>query len=379
MHVVILSYPLPPGATTPEALLARHHSLAGWAEAVVAAGARVTVVQRFYGDAELARGGVRYLLVRDGAAPLPRSWQVPRRTHAAALAAGPDVVHLQGQIFPLQTRALRRALPPPCALAVQHHAGDPPRPTGPRGRLHLALARRGLAAADGFLFTSEELAQPWREARVIAPTQPVYPVPEASTDLRAPVAPPPRLRGEPALLWVGRLHPVKDPLTVLEGFARALPALPGAALTMVYGSAELLDAVRERVARPDLRGRVDLVGQVPHGELPRYYAAADLFVLGSLREGAGFALIEALACGLPPAVTAIPAFRAVTGGAVGAHFAPGDAEGCRHAILAVAARGGEAGRAAALRRFAAALSWDVVGRAAVAAYTDLRGRRCGSR
>ena len=41
--------------------------------------------------------------------------------------------------------------------------------------------------------------------------------------------------------------------------------------------------------------------------------AADLFVLGSHREGSGYSLIEALACGLPPVVTDIHAFRTLTG------------------------------------------------------------------
>ena len=34
--------------------------------------------------------------------------------------------------------------------------------------------------------------------------------------------------------------------------------------------------------------------------------AADIFTLGSHREGSGYALTEALACGLPPVVTDIP-------------------------------------------------------------------------
>ncbi len=379
MHVVIVSYPLPAAARTPAALLEQFHSLTGWSEALVAAGARVTVAQRFHYDAELQRAGVRYLFVRDGARPLPRAWQIPRRLHRAALAAMPDLVHLQGLIFPLQTRALRAALPARAALAVQHHAGDPPTPNGPRDRLRLALARLGLAAADGFLFTCEELASPWRAAGIVRAGQPVYPVLEASTALRAPAKPAAQLRGAPALLWVGRLHPVKDPLTVLEGFARALPALPGAVLSMAYGSEELLAAVRERAARPDLAGRVELLGRLPQAQLANYYAAADLFVLGSRREGSGYALIEALACGLPPAVTAIPAFRAVTGDSVGAHWPPGDAASCARAITAVVKVGREAGRAAALQRFGAALSWEQVGRDAVAAYADLRGRQCASR
>lgn len=378
MHVAIVSYPLPANVPGPHALIERFYALRDWAEALAAAGARVTVVQRYYDDTAMQIGPVRYQFVRDGRRQLPRTWHVPRRLHRAVAAVGPDVAHLQGQIFPLQARALRATLPPRVALVVQHHAGDPPAPHGLRGAAHLALARLGLAAADGFLFTSTELARPWRAAGIIRPHQPVYPVLEASTTLRAPARVLERLPGEPALLWVGRLHPVKDPLTVLEGLARALPQLPGARLTMIYGSEELLGAVQRRIAQPDLAGRVALLGRLPQCQLPDYYAAADLFVLGSHREGGGFALIEALACGLPPVITDIPAFRAVTGGAVGAHWPPGDAEACARAIVAVARRNLDREREAARDRFERVLSWEAVGRAAYAAYADLVRRVCAS-
>jgi glycosyltransferase involved in cell wall biosynthesis len=376
VHVVIVNYPLP-ATRVPADFLGEFHALSGWAEAVTRAGAQVTVVQRFHEDGELRRDGVRYLLVRDGAAILPRTWQIPRRAHAAAVGARPDLVHLHGEIFPLQTMALRSRLPPAVPLLLQHHGGGPPSPRA-RGGLRLALARLGLAAASGFIFTTDELAAPWRAMNIIRPGVPVYQVMEASTPLRPAATPGIALRGAPALLWVGRLHPVKDPLTVLDGFAMALGQLPGAALSMIYGSTELLEAVRERAAQPDLRGRVELIGQVPHAHLPRYYTSADAFVLGSRREALGFALIEALACGLAPAVTDIPAFRAITGEQVGAHWAPGDAAACAEAMVAVAGACREKLRRQAQERFASALSWDAVGRTALAAYNDAR-RLCASR
>jgi glycosyltransferase involved in cell wall biosynthesis len=156
--------------------------------------------------------------------------------------------------------------------------------------------------------------------------------------------------------------------------AHALPQIPGAVLTMVYGSEELLAIVRDRAAQPDLAGRVDLIGRVPHSDLPAYFAAASIFVLGSRREGSGFALIEALACGLAPVVTDIPAFRSVTGEVVGALWVPGDARSCARALARVAHGSRPAQRAAARARFEDALSWQVVGREAVAAYADLVSR-----
>ena len=56
------------------------------------------------------------------------------------------------------------------------------------------------------------------------------------------------------------------------------------------------------------------LGRLPHERLAAYYSAADIFVSGSHREGSGYALIEAMACGAIPCVTDIPSFRAITGG-----------------------------------------------------------------
>ena len=97
---------------------------------------------------------------------------------------------------------------------------------------------------------------------------------------------------------------------------------------------------------------------------------------GSHDEGSGYALIEALACGLPPLVTDIPAFRALTSrGTVGALFCPGDAAGFRSALLTLAARERGELRRAARRHFEETLHFDFVGRQLVAAYAALNGAR----
>ncbi len=76
--------------------------------------------------------------------------------------------------------------------------------------------------------------------------------------------------------------------------------------------------------------------------------AADLFVLGSHREGSSFALIEALATGLTPVVTDIPSLRALTGnGAVGALWPCGDAGALDDALRS--ARRGDSARSLAPR------------------------------
>ena len=132
--------------------------------------------------------------------------------------------------------------------------------------------------------------------------------------------------GSPAILWVGRLNANKDPLTVLDGFERALRDLPGATLTMIYSDDESAGrgAGSGSSASPALRDRVRLVGAVPHDRMASFYSAADLFVVGSHHEGSGYSLMEACACGAVPVVTDIPTFRLLTGGgSIGALWTAG--------------------------------------------------------
>jgi glycosyltransferase involved in cell wall biosynthesis len=100
--------------------------------------------------------------------------------------------------------------------------------------------------------------------------------------------------------------------------------------------------------------------------------AADIFVSGSHREGSGYSLIEALACGLPPVVTDIPSFRSLTGaGAVGMLWPPGDSRVLAEALQHVASRAGRAMRAAVRKHFQSELSFDSVGSKLAAMYRDV--------
>ena len=181
--------------------------------------------------------------------------------------------------------------------------------------------------------------------------------------------------GDPAVLWVGRLASIKDPLTVLNGFASARGALPRAVLTIVHSGGELLDDVRQVIgADPRLSDRVRLVANVPREQIAAFFSAADLFVSGSRHEACGLALLEAMACGVQPVVPDIPAFAALTGrGACGVLWAPGDAESCAQALRR--AGQGERSRARIRDYFNRTLTWPHIGRAALEAYHTIAHRR----
>ena len=229
-------------------------------------------------------------------------------------------------------------------------------------------------AADAFLFAADEHADAWRQAGFIADDQAVYQVMPASSTLhqvpRVDAREESGLHGSPVVLWVGRLNANKDPLTVLDGFERALPDLPDATLSMIFGTGELFEDVRARIARsPALSARVRLAGVVPHERMAVFYSAADLFVVGSYHEGSGYSLMEACACGAVPVVTDIPTFRLLTGaGAVGALWTPGDADSCAGALAQVGRRDLLAERVRLADHFTRELSWDAVGHRAVEIY-----------
>jgi glycosyltransferase involved in cell wall biosynthesis len=240
-----------------------------------------------------------------------------------------------------------------------------------------------MRTVDAFFFTAAAQADEWRRRRFIKPAQPVYELLESSTRM-CPVSRSEARRssgvdGDPALLWVGRLNGNKDPLTVLEGFGRIVDDWPAATLTIVSGGGDLAAAVEAALrASPRMASRVRLAGEIPHAALPAYYSAADLFVLGSHREGSGYALLEACACGAVPVVTDIPAFNMITGGgAIGALWVAGQPASFDAAVRRLLTTDLTAHRTRVLERFDGSLSWRAVGRQALSACQDVVARRKG--
>jgi glycosyltransferase involved in cell wall biosynthesis len=235
-------------------------------------------------------------------------------------------------------------------------------------------------AADALLVSSPGHVAAWEASGASPPGLRVLDVMEASTALRPMRQPEAATRsgmaGDPAVLWVGRLTPNKDPLTMLEGFSRFIERHPHAALSMVFNGGTLVEAVRARIEHDSrLKSRVRVVGAVAADDMAAYFSAADIFVSASHREGSGYAAIEAMACGAAPVLTDIPSFAALTnGGKVGALWQPGQAQELCAALSRTAAAPRASLRASVRERFTSALSWDVLGRRAVEIYREVRAR-----
>lgn len=362
LHAVQVGFYVDPLRREPEQLLEAWPTLVDVAEAAQEGGVRVSVVQACARARTLERNGVRYHFFPPGAdAP------------ALIQSLEPDVIHVHGLHFPHEVLRLSARLPG-LPILQQDHASRPPRLW--RRRLY----RHAFAATAGVAFCSRPQAWPFEAAGLIGGATAIHAVPESTSrfmpgaqdEARAQTG----LRGNPCLLWVASLSPRKDPLTVLEGVSRAVEALPALELWCCYGEAPLENAVRKRIEEDvRLRGRVHLLGRRPHAQIEPLMRAADVFVLGSHFEGSGYALIEALACGLPPLVTDIPSFRELTGdGAVARLWWRGDPQSLADELLGIAAELSPARRAVVRAHFEHELSFAALGRRLADTYRGLVGR-----
>jgi glycosyltransferase involved in cell wall biosynthesis len=170
-------------------------------------------------------------------------------------------------------------------------------------RLAYTRAKRLLIASDSLAEDLRNAGEPVERLRVVPPGR----------DVAASEGPPP---GDPraaalhgaglrqgrhaAFLCVGNWLERKGILALLEAFA----ALEDDAATLhlvgdTQAETTYARRVRARLAQPDLHGRVVVHGPLALGHVAAMYAAADVFVLPSLKEPYGTVYGEAMAFGLP--------------------------------------------------------------------------------
>jgi glycosyltransferase involved in cell wall biosynthesis len=166
-----------------------------------------------------------------------------------------------------------------------------------------APTREALCAAEGVVAVSQDIAgriidmgvDPAR-VRVIydgIDTAKFHPGPRSEARCQLDVA-----AGDAMVLFVGNLLPVKAVDVLLAACSRVVRE--GRQLQLVViGDGPLRRHLESMADQLGLGGRVRFLGSVPHDSLPRWFQAADLFVLPSRSEGVPTVLLEASACGLP--------------------------------------------------------------------------------
>lgn len=154
----------------------------------------------------------------------------------------------------------------------------------------------------------------------------------------------------PLAISVGALIDRKGHEIIVEAIAR----LPGVSL-LIAGEGPSRSNIEAAIARSGVADRVRLLGAVPHGDLPRLIATADVMALASTSEGLANAWVEALACGTPIVITpAGGAAEVVTGDAAG-RIVPRDAAAFANAIADLLR---DPPSPEATRRHALAFTWD---------------------
>jgi glycosyltransferase involved in cell wall biosynthesis len=175
----------------------------------------------------------------------------------------------------------------------------------------------------------------------------------------------------PYFLYVGTLEPRKNLGRALRAFASVAGKLDGCRFVIVGQRGWRYDEVLREAARPELQGRVELLGYVPEERLPDLYAHALALVYPSLYEGFGLPVVESMACGTPVLTSRSSALAEIGEGA--ALLAdPADEKALADGLLALATD--EALRlrlrARGLER-ARDFSWERTGRETAAAYQEV--------
>jgi glycosyltransferase involved in cell wall biosynthesis len=124
------------------------------------------------------------------------------------------------------------------------------------------------------------------------------------------------------VLFVGKMHPYKDPLTLIKAISVAVKKNANLHLVMI-GDGELYTEVEKEISKLNLSSHVRLFRRVDDQTLEMLYDAADMFVLPSVNEAFGMTLLEAMASGLPVIASNSGACPEVVGNA-GIIFNQGD-------------------------------------------------------
>jgi glycosyltransferase involved in cell wall biosynthesis len=127
---------------------------------------------------------------------------------------------------------------------------------------------------------------------------------------------------------VGRMQPIKDPVTLARAFVRLLRIFPDGErrlrLVMV-GDGPLRDEVRRIIEMAGATATVWFPGK--RDDVPRIMRSFDLFVLPSVSEGISNTILEAMASGLPVLATRVGGNpELVKDGVTGTLIPPSDEE-----------------------------------------------------
>ena len=355
MKIVSTSYINTAQFTDPVAWLQRINFFTGILEALSKKYEVESIEQINYSGA-LERKGVKYHFLNYKKTKLYFPWQL----HTYIKKLKPDIVFVNGFIFPLQIIQLRLKLGSAVKIIVINHAEKPA--TGIRKFLQQQADR----FVDKYFFTATEMGIAWVQQGIIARADKIAEVMEASSVFsimdKETALSRTGVTGSPVFLWVGRLDANKDPLTVIKAFALFIQEQPAAKLYIIYHTEELIDEINILCKKDAiLANAVTMVGKVPHNEMQYWYNSTNFIIAASYSEGSGVAVCEAMSCGCIPLLTNIPSFNKMTGpGKCGLLFEAGNDAALLKILLQTKEMNLENERAKTLQQFKAELSFEAI-------------------
>ena len=305
MKYVFVSYNFSPTFNAPESWFERTEMHAGILESLSKENTVINVKQINYEGTHIYNG-VDYRFVNCNR----KKTHFPIRLNRYIKKLNPDIVFVHGLHNPLQIIQLRLILKKKTKIIAQNHAEHP------YGGFKKYLQRMADVFVNAYFFPSHAMGMEWIKRGNLANPEKIFEVMEVSSSFY-PIAKSlakekTGVTGNPVFLWVLRLNPVKDPLTVVKAFLQFVEHKPSARLYMIYHTEDLLAQVKEVLDRSTKKSAVTLVGKVQHDELLYWFNSADILISGSHHEGSNTALCEAMSCGCMPLVTDIPSFRMMT-------------------------------------------------------------------
>ncbi len=195
-------------------------------------------------------------------------------------------------------------------------------------RHHTWITRFLISRMDAVIATSETAASYLRRPAAVihhgVDTELYRPPPDRAAALAAAGLP-----GKFAIGCFGRVRPQKGTDVFIEAMCRLLPKYPD--FTAIIIGAVTADQqpfarrLQEKVKTAQLADRVCFLGELPIGEVPRWYQRVTIYAFTSRNEGFGLTLLEAMAAGAAlVAARAGAAEKVVTDGDTGILVPPAD-------------------------------------------------------
>jgi glycosyltransferase involved in cell wall biosynthesis len=264
------------------------------------------------------------------------SWAVAKKVHELSEAVGFDLIEFpeygaEGFIYELDTAQWREIPVVVCmhgSLTMFAERTDWPPKESDFYRVGIFMEETVVRKADSLFAVSRNVAKFWSD-RCGIPLERINVLhPSVDPTLFSPTSD--TTRGRPTVLFVGRVAEDKGLFTLAEAALKLRQKHPAVLLRIAgTGDEDSVLWLEETIKANKAEDTFELLGHVAYQDLPRVYAACDVFAAPAPQEhGLGIVYLEAMATAKPVvACRTAGAPEAVIDGQTGILVSPGDVEG----------------------------------------------------